>query len=82
MICRIRPCEIVHHIVHIDEETELDPRISLNPENLICVCRQCHGDLHNTAKSDDVVFMRDGSVRSAKTLTADDFLKGADEDER
>ena len=38
--------EIVHHKVHVTAETIDDPSITLNPDNLELVCRQCHAKEH------------------------------------
>ncbi len=40
------PAEEVHHIIHLTEDNITDPYISLNPENLICLCRGCHQKAH------------------------------------
>ncbi|MBE3562376.1 MAG: HNH endonuclease [Hydrogenibacillus schlegelii] len=76
VMCRLRPCEIVHHIVPIDDTNERDPAVALGPDNVICVCRGCHARLHGGAKQEDVVIMPDGTVRSVHSLTAEDFLGG------
>lgn len=38
--------ELVHHIKHITPDNINDPNITLNWSNLMCVCRDCHGELH------------------------------------
>lgn len=38
--------EIVHHKIHLDEDNFQDATISLNPANLILVCRECHAKEH------------------------------------
>ena len=38
--------EIVHHKIHVTPETIDDPSITLNPDNLILVCRLCHAAEH------------------------------------
>ena len=38
--------EIVHHKVHVTAETIDDSSITLNPDNLELVCRQCHAKEH------------------------------------
>ena len=40
------PGEIVHHKVHVSPLTVDDPSITLNPDNLELLCRQCHADVH------------------------------------
>lgn len=42
----IVPAEIVHHKKHLNEKNINDPSVALNFDNLIAVCRQCHGDEH------------------------------------
>ena len=38
--------EIVHHIKHLTPENIADPETTLNWDNLMLVCRDCHGELH------------------------------------
>lgn len=33
---------IVHHIVHLNELNINDPDVTLNPDNLEYVCKECH----------------------------------------
>lgn len=39
--------EIVHHIVHITPQNISDPNVTLNWNNLMLVCRDCHAEIHN-----------------------------------
>ena len=39
--------EIVHHKIHLTPDNINDPSISLNWENLILLCRSCHGEQHD-----------------------------------
>lgn len=41
-----RPAEIVHHVVELTPDNVSDPRVSLNPDNLEAVCRECHSMRH------------------------------------
>lgn len=41
-----RAGEIVHHKTHLSPENINDPSITLNPENLMCLCRDCHAAVH------------------------------------
>lgn len=41
------PAEIVHHKIPITAHNVNDPNITLNPLNLLCVCREHHEQLHN-----------------------------------
>ena len=42
----IRAGEFVHHKIHLDEENVHDPSVTLNPENLELLCRDCHAAEH------------------------------------
>lgn len=42
----IRPADIVHHKIHLDDQTAKDPEIALNFDNLQAVCIDCHNALH------------------------------------
>lgn len=46
----IKPCEFVHHKIHISPENITNPEITLDWNNLQCVCRDCHAKLHGTQK--------------------------------
>lgn len=46
----IVPAEIVHHKVHLNENNINDPSVTLNPNNLCALCRQCHGEEHGRPK--------------------------------
>lgn len=41
-----KPAEEVHHKIHLSPSNIGDKKISLNPENLICLCRDCHFEEH------------------------------------
>lgn len=36
----------VHHKIHLSKENIWDPKITLNPDNLISLCRDCHFRQH------------------------------------
>lgn len=40
------PGEIVHHKKHITPDNIDDPTVTLSWDNLVLVCRNCHGELH------------------------------------
>lgn len=40
------PAEEVHHIVELTPENVNNPLVSLNPDNLISLCRECHRKRH------------------------------------
>ena len=41
-----KPAEEVHHIIELTPANVDDPRIALNLDNLMCVCRDCHFKIH------------------------------------
>lgn len=43
----IVPAEEVHHIIPLTPENIMDPSITLNTENLISLCRECHKARHS-----------------------------------
>lgn len=42
----ITPGVIVHHKIHLTPENIMDPSITLDPNNLQLLCRNCHADVH------------------------------------
>lgn len=42
----ITPAEIVHHKIELTPENVNDPDITLDWNNLQCVCRECHANIH------------------------------------
>ena len=42
----ITPAEIVHHKIEITPDNITDQNITLNWDNLQCVCRDCHAAVH------------------------------------
>lgn len=54
-----KPAEEVHHIVKLTPRNINDVNISLNPDNLISLCRDCHFDQHKTDK-------REGQINKIK----------------
>ena len=47
----IVPAEIVHHIVWLNGTNCRNPKISLNPDLLLPVCRRCHEEIHHEANA-------------------------------
>ena len=43
----ITPAEEVHHIQELTPNNIDDPGITLNMNNLICLCRECHQARHD-----------------------------------
>lgn len=40
----------VHHIQPVTESNVMDPNITLNPDNLVLLCNDCHNRRHNRFK--------------------------------
>lgn len=55
-----RPAEEVHHKKHLTPANIGDVRVALNPENLVCLCKDCHFARHR----DDQVAGRTGCERN------------------
>ena len=45
-----RPGEIVHHKVHITPDNINDASVTLNPDNLELLCRDCHALVHKPSR--------------------------------
>lgn len=43
---QITTAEEVHHIIELDETNINNPSITLNLDNLVCLCRECHRARH------------------------------------
>lgn len=50
----------VHHIIHLTPENVVDSEISLNQENLMLLCKECHNEEHGRFSS-DMKFDEDGN---------------------
>lgn len=48
------PAEEVHHKIHLSPENINDITITLNPDNLTCLCRDCHFNEHKQDKADGI----------------------------
>lgn len=46
--------EEVHHKKHLTPQNIHDTSITLNPENLISLCRSCHFDIHRADKAEGI----------------------------
>ena len=46
-----RPAQEVHHIIHLSPENIWDVKVTLNPDNLVSLCRSCHFDIHAKDKA-------------------------------
>jgi len=40
------PAEEVHHKKHLTPQNIYDPKITMNPENLVSLCKACHFEEH------------------------------------
>ena len=59
-----KPYKLVHHIKHITPYNISDPGITLDWDNLMCVCQDCHAALHSAADKDrKVIFDENGNVK-------------------
>ena len=38
--------DVVHHKVPLSVDNVNDPNISINPDNLMCLCHDCHTEVH------------------------------------
>ena len=68
-----RPAQEVHHIIHLTPENIWDPNIALNPDNLMCLCREDHFRIHEEDK--------ERGKRRANGLTEGDCADGFHFDE-
>ena len=42
----VKPAEVVHHKTPLTPENVDDPAVSLNPDNLVALCHDCHTEVH------------------------------------
>lgn len=47
---KITPAEEVHHKIFITPQNIVDPGITLNPSNLVALCRECHKRRHGASQ--------------------------------
>lgn len=47
-----KPASDVHHIVELTPQNINDKRIAVNPDNLQCLCKDCHNEQHHKKNSD------------------------------
>ena len=52
-VCKIPNCNTVHHIKELTPMNIDDPNISVNPSNLITVCKRCHDLIHDRYKQSE-----------------------------
>lgn len=59
----VKPGYIVHHKVLLTPMNITDPNVSLNPDNLYYVCKDCHEKEHSGgAVRSDVMFDENGRL--------------------
>lgn len=65
-ICKIPNCNTVHHIKELTPANINDSTITVNPSNLITVCKRCHNLIHDRYKHNEdnqrYVFDEEGNV--------------------
>ena len=64
-VCGEPNCNTVHHIVELTPVNINDIDITLNPENLITLCKQCHDEVHERNYRQEVkwyAFDADGNL--------------------
>lgn len=54
--------EEVHHIIHINSKNVYDVKITLNQDNLILLCKDCHNKEHGRFKKSKQRFDGDGNL--------------------
>lgn len=57
------PATICHHKIYITIDNIDDPTITLNHDNLECLCRDCHNKQH-FKDDEEFIFDEDGNVVS------------------
>lgn len=45
-----KPAQEVHHIIHLNPDNINDQNVTINPNNLISLCKDCHFKEHYTDK--------------------------------
>lgn len=43
----LNPAKVVHHITHVSPENVDDPSVTLNLDNLMRLCQDCHAAVHS-----------------------------------
>ena len=64
------PAEEVHHIIHITPRNIEDIAVTMNPDNLISLCKDCHFEQHRKSKKESVG--RANKRRKHERITNDD----------
>ena len=53
--------EEVHHIIRLNSDNVMDASISINPENLVLLCKDCHNKEHQRF-SKEMSFDNEGNL--------------------
>lgn len=64
------PAEEVHHIIHLSPKNIGDVSITMNPDNLKSLCRDCHFKVHEEERSKSIA--RSNMRRKHRRITNDD----------
>ena len=65
----IVPADEVHHIIPLTPENISNPDISLNPSNLVALCRECHKKRHQSLTEQ----RRNIGSRARRRFTVDEW---------
>lgn len=57
------PAEEVHHIEHLTPDNITNPHVTLNPDNLTSLCRDCHFAEH---KADKIAGIREKHTKNIR----------------
>lgn len=71
-LCQMRGChnpaEEVHHKIKLTPDNINDPKITVNPGNLISLCSECHKQIH---KADKAAGLRKKNRKTSKKILPD-----------
>ena len=42
----VKPADVVHHVIPLNPDNVDEPDVSLNPDNLMALCHECHTEVH------------------------------------
>lgn len=56
--------EEVHHIIEITSINIFDQKITIDPHNLVALCRDCHNKKHDRFKKNQIMFDKEGNYSS------------------
>lgn len=61
------PAEEVHHKIHLSPSNIGDPKVTVNPDNLVSLCRDCHFAEHKRDKAR-------GNAERAQGAAGDEYM--------